>query len=116
MDLWPYVNGKALTLSLRLAEMELSDMLDVIHFFFEEDSRFVSAEEAEALSSLRTSIYRNLYGTTYQYSSSKNKGNSDYANDGYFDDFSETKPYIPPTDFNPNASNPFGSLLDAPIG
>lgn len=90
-------------------------MLDVIHFLFEEDSRFVSAEEAEALSSLRTSIYRNLYNTTYLYSSSKKKNNSS-ADSDYFDDFAETKPYIPPTDFNPASSNPYGSLLDAPIG
>lgn len=90
-------------------------MLDVIHFFFEEDSRYVSGEEAEGVSALRTYMYRDLYGVTYQYASSKSQNNS-----LDFDDYSEfsnvTKPYVPPTEFNPGASNPFGSLLDAPIG
>ena len=27
-----------------------------------------------------------------------------------------SKGYIPPTDFNPVADNPFGGLLDAPLG
>jgi hypothetical protein len=115
VDLWPYVNGKALTLGLSLAEMELSDMLDVIHFFFEEDSRFVSAEEAEGVSGLRTSLYRNMYGTSYRYGSSKSK-NTGLSADSYSEFSDVTKPYIPPTEFDPGRPNPYGSLLDAPIG
>lgn len=90
-------------------------MLDVIHFFFEEDSRFSSAEEAEAVSALRTSVYRDLYGTFYQYGAPKSKNNQ-VAAGSYSDFLDETKPYIPPTDFNPERANPFGDLLDSPIG
>jgi hypothetical protein len=115
VDLWPYVNGKALTLGLSLAEMELSNMLDVLHFFFEEDSRFVSAEEAEAVSALRSSLYKDLYGVKYRYGASKTKNNQMSAND-YPDFLDETKPYIPPTEFDPDRADPFGGLLDAPIG
>lgn len=114
MDLWPYVNGKALTLGLSLAEMELSNMLDVVHFFFEEDSRFSSAEEAEGVSALRTSIYRDLYGVKYRYASTKRKNKN--LNEDYYSDLEETKPYIPPTEFDPTTANPYGDLLDAPIG
>ena len=114
MDLWPYVNGKALTLGLSLAEMELSNMLDVVHFFFEEDSRFSTAEEAEGVSALRTSVYKDLYGVTYKYASTKRKNTN--SNEDYYSDLEQTKPYMPPTEFDPTTANPYGSLLDAPIG
>jgi hypothetical protein len=89
-------------------------MLDVLHFFFEEDSRYVSEEEARSVSALRTTIYGELYGTTYRYQmkSRSNSGNSS----GDYSDPNELKPYIPPTEFDPESLNPFGSVLDAPIG
>jgi hypothetical protein len=96
--------------------MELSDMLDVLHFIFEEDSRFVSAEEAESVTALRSSLYRNFYGTSYAYGSPKKNVNVTANNDGFFSDPSVTKPYIPPTEFDPDSFNPYQSLLDAPIG
>lgn len=110
VDLWPYVNGKATTLGLNLGEMEMTQMLDIIHYFFEDDSRYSSAEEAEAVSEFRAVIYGMLYGTTYKYKTSSKSGNSmrQYGVD-------EVKPYIPPTDFDPDMSTPFGSVLDAPF-
>lgn len=114
IDLWPYVNGKALTLGLRLADMEMRDMLDVVHYLFEEDSRYSSAEEAESVSAMRSSIYGRLYGTTYRYGI-KTKGKRGQM-DTSFSDPNELKPYIPPTEFDPTSTNPFGSVLDAPIG
>lgn len=90
-------------------------MLDVLHFFFEQDSRYGSAEEAESVSTLRTSLYRNLYDTTYNYGSSSNSAKTTAGND-YFTDPNVVKPYIPPTEFNPDSFNPYGSVLDAPIG
>lgn len=114
VDLWPYVNGKALTLGLRLAEMELSDMLDVIHFMFEEDSKYSSAEEAESVSSMRTALYSQMYKTSYRYSVKTSKKSGSSSNFNY--DIDEVKPYIPPTEFNPTSHSPFGDLLDAPIG
>lgn len=114
LDLWPYVNGKALTLGLRLAEMELSNMLDVVHFMFEEDSRYSSSEEAESVSAMRAALYAQMYLTTYRYAvhgpSRSNSANSfEYSSN-------EIKPYIPPTEFDPDARSPFGTVLDAPIG
>jgi hypothetical protein len=36
---------------------------------------------------------------------------------GDYSEFSDaTKPYVPPTEFDPEMMNPYGSLLDAPIG
>ncbi len=88
-------------------------MLDVVHYLFEEDSRYSSAEEAESVSATRTSIYGRLYGTTYKYKvkSKSSGGPADYS----FSDPNEVKPYIPPTEFDPDSADPFGGLLDAPI-
>lgn len=88
-------------------------MLDVVHYLFEEDARYISAEEAESVSAIRTSIYGRLYGTTYRYQtkSKLSKKNMDSS----FSDPNEVKPYMAPTEFNPNSANPFGSVLDAPI-
>lgn len=110
MDLWPYVNGKAITLGLNLEEMEMSQMLDVIHYFFEEDSRVGSAEEAEAISAMRTTLYAVMYGTQYKYRINIDKTGNSAGMGG------TTKPYIPPTDFDADSVSPFGSVLDSPLG
>ncbi len=98
-------------------------MVDVLHYFFEEDSRYQSGEEAEAVSRLRSSVYSTMYGTTYKYaySGSSTSAGRQYIADGSptsFNDFpsNEVKPYIPPTEFDPDSSMPFGSALDAPLG
>lgn len=100
-------------------------MTDVLHYLLEEDMRYGSAEEAEAVSAYRTQIYM-LYNRTYKYGVSKNKQNGrsyvpNNATESFgFDDpafnTGETKPYIPPTSFNPDSVLPFGSDLDAPLG
>ena len=108
--------------------MEASDMVDVIHYLFEEDaSRYSSGEQAEAVSAMRTQLYLS-YGKTYAYTiSSKSSTGKSYipkgaAADYGFDDDplasakGPTKGYIPPTDFNPDSVLPFGSDLDAPLG
>ncbi len=115
---------------LRLAEMDASDMLDVLHFFFEDDLRIKSAEEAEAISESRSVIYSSLYGTTYKYGMKKSSRSfsadgSSLPDDGYFGDDiqpfdpSETnvrKPFIPATEFDADSPLPFGRDLDAPLG
>lgn len=101
---------------VNLKEMAVSDMLDIVHFFFEEDSRYRSQEEVESVSAVRSQIYETLYGTTYRYkvkSNSSNRNNSNAAMD--FSDPDEVKPYIPPTEFDPGSSNPFGKVLEAPL-
>jgi len=119
IDLWPYINGKALVSGLQLASMNASDMLDVLHFFFEEDLNYSTAEQAEAVSKVREMVYRDMYGLTYKYAykQSKNKTKSfDADDDNYdFDDLvpydptsNSVKPYIPPTEFDAEVGLDFG--------
>lgn len=107
IDLWPYVNGKALTLGLNLGEMDAASTLDVLHYFFEEDNRFVSQDHALIVSRSRSKIYKNFYDREYAYAIKEDEAEQN-SPDG-------TKPYIPPTDFDPEAPNPFGSVLDEPL-
>jgi hypothetical protein len=94
--------------------MVMADMVDVIHYLFEEDSRYRSQEEVESVSAVRTQVYESLYGTTYLYKVNKKSGTSNSASSGV-SDLDEIKPYIPPTEFDPNSVNPFGSALEAPL-
>lgn len=121
------MNGKALTLGLKLADMDAVDLLDVLHYFFEEDSaRLSTAEQSEAVSDLRTSLYRS-YNISYKYATKKSSSGQTYGGHAYVSDDNsdltpldpmnqETKPFVPATEFNPDSSNPFGSVLDAPLG
>jgi hypothetical protein len=103
--------------------MESSEMLDVFHYLFEDDMRFTTGDEAKAQGSLRKELYR-LYGKEYQYGSSgsgETYGGRAYISSDSMDDFdsspsSARKPYVAPTNFNPESSNPYGSVLDAPLG
>lgn len=128
IDLWPYVNGKALFNGIKLTELEASDMVDVLHYLFEEDMNYTSGEQAEAKSKMRTSIYRTMYETTYKYGyespESKNQRIFDEAmaepdpveDLKPFDPLkAPTKAFMPATDYNPNAAKPFGMDLDAPL-
>jgi hypothetical protein len=107
-------------------------MLDILHFYFEEDTlRYESGEQAEAASKFRTSFYK-LYDVEYKFAIDS-KGNSNYANGGGrkyvgsdagfdFDDSlpgstnQAVKPYIPPTQFDPDTGFAAGGVLDGPIG
>ena len=104
-------------------------MVDVIHYLFEEDHlRYATGEHAEAASKFRERLYEDLYGTKYNYSIAGKSGNSSSGGRKYIpkdEDFDfdsaipgsvskEIKPYIPPTQFDPDASDPFGGVLDAP--
>jgi hypothetical protein len=106
--------------------MEVSQMLDIIHFLFEEDMSYVSGEQAEAQSKMRSSFYEELYGVKYGYS--HNKAPESKVPPGFEDDFQdekpisqfnpkekETKSYIAPTQLNPDSALPFGNSLDAPM-
>lgn len=106
-------------------------MMDVIHYFFEDDLRVASGEEAEALTETRRVIYSSLYNTTYKYGGSKRSSRNSYSDgsslpdDGYFGDDIQpfdpsetnvTKPFIPATEFDADSPLPFGRELDAPLG
>lgn len=110
IDLWPQVNGKAIVNKVDLLELDSADMVDVIHYFFDEDMRYASYESALMHSKLREQIYGSLYEKHYKYAM-KDSSSLDVSSvdEGI-------KPYVPPTEFNPESSNPFGSVLDAPIG
>lgn len=122
VDLWPYVNGKALVSGLKLAEMDSVDMVDVLHYYFEEDLNVVSQEQVAAKSESRSVIYRTLYGTPYKYRvdagiKATASSSSSYDDLVPFDPSnSVTKPYVPPTEFDPDMAKPFGTVLDAPLG
>jgi hypothetical protein len=117
--------------------MEASNALDVIHFFFEEDSFADSKESAEAKDKIRETIYRDLYDRTYKYSvKSKTSGGFSSGNytsaNGSLEEFSleeeeklptpvdplkmAPKPYTPATSVDASSLKPFGNVLDAPIG
>lgn len=105
---------------IRLEELETRDMLDVLHYLFEDDLSVYSAEQFESKNKIRKSVYPILLGKPYKFSA------TDQSSNQYdLDDYSapeqkinrEVKPYMPPTNFNPDAPNPFGSALrEAPLG
>jgi len=88
-------------------------MLDVLHFFFEEDSRYHTGDEAKGVEALRTSLYETMYRKTYRYKTGNSPRNP--SAQGFSSDNFETKSYIPPTEFDPDSSNPFGAALEAPL-
>jgi len=104
--------------------MELSDMLDVVHYFYEEDLNYSTVEQAQMTDARRITLFKQLYNIDYKYASNdvKNKVASNSNFDYDFDDLApfdptnaETKPFVPATDMNENSSTPFGDILDAPI-
>jgi hypothetical protein len=102
--------------------MDMSDMLDVLHYYMETDFRVSSAEQAEARDKARSIIYKSLYNKEYRLGVS-DKGHSYPTASGYESNFDDedplkgpTKSYVPPTDFNPDSEKPFGDVLDAPFG
>jgi hypothetical protein len=109
-------------------------MLDVLHYYFEEDFKFTTGEESDRKSMMRESLYQNLYGQDYLYSSHKSPTAQNtyesvaeqYGLEDDDDGLSEVKvfnpksapaaPYVPPTKFDPSSSQPFGNILDSPLG
>jgi len=117
---------------VQLASLSAGDMVDVLHYMFEEDSlRIASGEQAEAQSKIRENLYRTLYNMEYKYKYSMNSA----KNGGYrtasgetgidrpldddiptpVDPVAKRKSYTPATSFNPEESRPFGDILDAPL-
>jgi len=115
--------------------MEASDMLDVLHYFFEEDLFYSTVEQAEGRDRSRVAIYEDFYKSSYAYSavSSSTAGGQGFSRN--FDDFESisqeeeekivpfdplqkqkaVKPFIRPTTVNAAAEQPFGNTLDGPI-
>ncbi len=114
IDLWPYVHGKSIVQGIHLAEMEASDMLDVLHYYFEEDTTYITQEHALYTDSRRKHLYRLFYDTEYKYGSASESSTKSYMSDSG-EEFT-SKSYVPPTEFNPESGMPFGEILDAPLG
>jgi len=87
-------------------------MLDVIHFFFENDHRFTSAEEAKSVDSVRSSLYETIYKRKYKYKAS---GVNSATNSGAAYDSNQVKPYMPPTEFDADTGLQFGNIVEAPL-
>jgi hypothetical protein len=117
---------------MRLANIEASDMLDVIHYLFEQDVLFVSGEQVAYKDTFRKNLYENLYNSTYKYAN-KSELDGSYGMDALDAPLAEApieedkirvfsprektaKPYTPPTEVKADDIKPFGSVLDAPIG
>ena len=81
MSVWPYVNGRGIVSGLRLADMEVSEMLDVIHYFFEEDYRYTSTDQADFKDNFREAIYKNLYEVEYKYRTTKSSNQEEQYKD-----------------------------------
>jgi hypothetical protein len=114
---------------LNLKEMEASDMLDVIHFIFEDDMNYSSGEQADGRSRSRELLYQDLYGYKYPYAtetstSSSASGGITKDFDATFDDEDlvafdplkgPTKAFVPPTPVDASSIKPFGAILDEPF-
>jgi hypothetical protein len=119
---------------LRLAEMEVSEMLDVIHYFFEEDYRYTSTEQADFKDNFRETIYEKLYDVKYEYMSKRPDETSYKDFDDSIEDpldsldseeaeviepFSprnkQVKSFIEPSIPQETSSRPFGMVLDEPL-
>lgn len=118
---------------MRLASMEASDMLDAVHYLFEQDVLFVSGEQVAYKDTFRKNLYGNLYKSDYRYAT-KSESDGSYGMDALdapidmaeapaeedkirvFSPREKTaKPYTPPTEVKADDIKPFGSVLDAPI-
>ncbi len=107
-------------------------MLDVIHYFFEEDLGMKTQEELNAKNGMRKSMYENMYDNEYGLLVPKTKNNAS-ANDFDFDEEDDedfeidepiqpfnprknSKSFVPPTPLKEDSIKPFGDILDSPIG
>lgn len=89
-------------------------MLDVLHYYFEEDTTYITQEHALYTDSRRKSLYKIFYETEYKYGSTSESTTKTYMSDT--GDEYASKSYVPPTEFNPDSSLPFGDVLDSPLG
>jgi hypothetical protein len=102
--------------------MDVSDMLDVLHYYMETDFHVATSEQAEARDKSRSIIYKSLYNKQYRFGNPDKEYSVPTAS-GFERNFDNedplkgpTKSYVPPTDFNPDSEKPFGDVLDAPLG
>jgi hypothetical protein len=111
--------------------MEASSMLDVLHYFFEEDFTYVSDENMTFNEVFRTNVYKEFYKKEYQYVRDRESSSGLDSLEGPLnDDISDVsqekinvfspreksaKQYVPPSEMTDDDARPFGSVLDSPI-
>ena len=103
-------------------------MLDIVHYLFDQHATVTSEAEFDTKNSVRDIIYETVYARKFAYSAKNSKDFSSDAQAGNSEPFDEfdnyvpnktnnVKPYVPPTNFNPDSDNPFGSVLrEGPLG
>jgi hypothetical protein len=67
--------------------MEASNMLDVLHYFFEEDLFYSTVEQAEGRDRSRVAIYQDFYNSSYAYSTTTGSTASGKGYTKNFDDY-----------------------------
>jgi hypothetical protein len=105
-------------------------MLDIIHFFFEEDQIHSTTEIKHQKSEVRDNMYKLLYGIDYAYKLEKSdtgltraellEDDKNYpSDDSDIKPFSPkkqgVKPFIPPSQPAEDGIQPFGNMLDSPL-
>lgn len=107
--------------SQRLERMAANDMLDVLHYYFEQDN-VDEKEVAEAKAEMRTQLYGMLYERSYTWGKSTSGSSHEFGTQEIGSDPMGAapelthKPYVPPTAVDPTAQRPYGTLLDPPLG
>ncbi len=113
---------------IKLTEIDASDMLDVLHYFFEEDVRSQSQEEIKVNNSIRDSIYETIYEGKYKrvFKRSNEPVSYDFDMDEPLEKEAPIKPfnprvekaksYVPPTPVFGDSTKPFGNILEEPLG
>jgi hypothetical protein len=97
-----------------LLSLDASDMLDVIHYIFEEDVMVSSEDEEQFKSATREALYDVFYGKPYKYKSRKSSANTVFGADGEI--YEDLKPFDPTNNSQGN-QNPtsFGVGIDEPL-
>jgi hypothetical protein len=111
---------------IRLPALDAADMLDVIHYIYEDDLFVAGEGMIEAKDKARSVIYSEMYGRTYKHGADQDmRMPEDLPLNDELDlpvpvdpkaMSSRPKAYTPATKFNPNAANPYVGVLDAPLG
>ena len=114
--------------------MNASNMMDVVHYIFEQDTVVSSEDELKSQSAVRVAIYRDFYKKKYAYEyKPKSSSGRAYVPDSDLEVMSEEEDLQPfrareempqkstmgeetITPFDPTAQNPFNGILDAPMG
>lgn len=114
---------------IKLLDLDSSDLVDVLHYMFEEDLAENMNEYSEVKDTYRTRIYEDFYETSYPYAAPKSSKKvfdpdlppldepiNGVEPEGFSQGASKSsKRYIPPTDFLEDAQNPYHGVLDAPL-